>query len=199
MLGLRRLARISGVAFISLCASGAAQQPATNATAPQPPVSILGRPSPPQPTQRQDLGYFVGTWTFTWTGRESALTPGPRSGKATYTRLGETPFLDLKIEGTSDASGAYKESATLAYHAAQKMIALHERLAGGAEMLSIGDWTSPIAIRLESAPVVVKGETLRLRRIYGIVSAQSFTVNEEISTNGGPFVRLGGGVFTKGK
>jgi hypothetical protein len=76
-------------------------------------------------------------------------------------------------------------------------MAMHERLAGNTEMLSIGDWSSPISIRFESAPIRLKEQTLRLRRTYGIVSATSFTVAEEISVNSGPFQRLGGGVFMK--
>lgn len=173
-----------------------AQQTAGNASPPQPGGTLLGRPSPPQPLQRQGVEYFAGSWTFNWTGRESPLTPGPRMGTVTYTRLGNTPFLEVRTEGKSDA-GAYKETGTLGWHEAQKVIAMTERLAAGVEILSLGDWSSPISIKFESAPVRVQGQTLRLRRIFAIVSAQSFTVNEEISTNDGPFVRLGGGVFSK--
>ncbi len=173
-----------------------AQQPPGNASPPQPGRALLGRPSPPQPIQSQGLGYFAGSWTFSWTGRESPITPGPRIGTATYARLGETPFLELRTEGKSDA-GAYKEAGTLGWHEGQKILALHERLTGGIELLSVGDWTSPISIRFESAPMRVQGQTLRLRRIYGIVSAHSFTVSEELSIDAGPFVRLGGGVYSR--
>ena len=42
------------------------------------------RTPPPQPQQTQSPAYFVGTWRFSWTGRESPITPGPRSGIATF-------------------------------------------------------------------------------------------------------------------
>jgi hypothetical protein len=182
------LAHVAGVA---------GQQQPGNASPAQPGGTLLGRPSPPQPLQKQGLEYFAGVWTFSWTGRESPLTPGPRKGTVTYTPAGTTPFLEFRTEGTADGSGAYKESGTLGWHAAQKILAVHERLAGGIDVLSLGDWTSPIAIRFESAPVTAQGQRLRLRRIYSIVSAHSFSVSEELSTNDAPFVRLGGGVFTK--
>ena len=65
------------------------------------------------------------------------------------------------------------------------------------DVVSLGDWSSPISIRFESEPIRVDNQTLKLRRTYGIVSASSFTVAEELSIDGKPFARLGGGVFTK--
>ncbi|HUE87004.1 MAG TPA: hypothetical protein VMO26_13090 [Vicinamibacterales bacterium] len=179
------------------CPPIGAQQASQNTSSSQPTGGILGRPSPPQPVQKQGVEYFAGTWTFKWTGRESAFTPGPRTGTITFTRLGDTPFLEYQARVTADGAGAYQESGTLGWHATQKVVALHERLWGNVEILSVGDWSSPISIRLESSPIRVKDEMLRLRRTYGIVSGSSFTVSEEISVDGGAFVRLGGGVFTK--
>ena len=184
---------------------GLAQVPTGNTSpqAPPAPPGGLFRKSPPQPQLKQSLDYFVGRWNVTWSGRESAFSPGPRTGTVTFTRLGNGNFLDVRSEGKSEAGGAYKEVGTLGWHEGQKILALHERLAGGVEVLSIGDWTSPITIRFESAPIPATGskslpaQTLVLRRIYGIVSPQSFTVTEELSTDGKPFVRLGGGVFGK--
>jgi hypothetical protein len=200
---MRRTLSSAGAFLIVIAAALAAQTPPvpqqpTNETAPRPATGgLLGRPSPPQPVQKQAIEYFIGTWTFTWTGRESGITPGPRTGTVTYTRLGDSPFLEFVTEGKSEGTGAFKESGTLGWNAAQKVMAMHERLIGNVEMLSVGDWSSPIAIRFESSPVSLKTQTLRLRRAYGIVSATSFTVSEEISVDSGPFVRLGGGVFMK--
>ena len=177
--------------------STAGQQTAGNGTADRPAGGILGRPSPPQPVQKPGVEYFIGSWTFTWTGRESALTPGPRSGTVSFTRRGDTQFLDFQTAGTVEGASAYKESGSLEWRAEKKTMMMLERLAGNLEVSSAGDWSSPISIRFVSDPIKVKDQTLKLRRTYGIVSATSFTVAEELSTDGGPFVRLGGGVFSK--
>jgi hypothetical protein len=183
------------VAALSARQTTAGQQP-TNQT-PERSIGLLGRKSPPQPVQKQGVEYFIGTWEFTWTGRESAVTAGPRTGQVTYTQKGDTPLLEFRTEGRADASGDYKESGMLEWRAAEKTVVLQERLWDHSEVHSVGDWSSPIAIRFESSPLQRGGQTLRLRRTYSIVSATSFTVAEELSTNGGAFQRLGGGVYMK--
>jgi hypothetical protein len=158
---------------------------------------LLGRPSPPQPQQQQGLEYFVGSWRFTWTGRESPITAGPRSGTVKFARIGDSNFLDVHVEGSIEGAGAYKESGVMGWNADKKLLAYTQRLGADVEVLSLGDWSSPIAIRFDVAPVQVGGKMLRLRRTYSIVSAQSFMVTEELSTDGGAFVRLGNGDFRK--
>ena len=158
---------------------------------------FLGRPSPPQPQQRQGPDYFAGSWKFTWIGRESAITSGPRSGTLTFTKTSDPNVLDMRIEGTSEAGGPYKESGTATWNEAKKTLTMKEHLAAGVDVSSVGDWSSPIGIHFESDPVTVKGQTLRLRRSYQILSPTSFSVTEELSTNGAPFVRLGTGDFRK--
>ena len=64
-------------------------------------------------------------------------------------------------------------------------------------LTSKGDWTSPISIRFTIDPVTAKGRKLQLRRTISVVAAHSFTVAEELSEDGGPFVRLGSAVFSK--
>lgn len=193
-------------ALLALSAAGAAAQ-ATN-TSPQAPVGNATpaapatggspfRKSPPQPTQKQSLDYFVGTWTATWSGRESAFAPGPRTGTVTYSRMSDSPFLQMRGEGTVEGGGKYTESGTLGWHEETKILALHERTAGGTEIFGVGDWTSPISIRFETAPVTVQGKTLRLRRTIGIVSASSFTVSDETSADGKTWSRISTAVLGK--
>ena len=165
-------------------ASPFAQQDRPAPTPQTPPQrGLLGRPSPPQPQQRQGLEYFAGTWKFSWTSRESAITSGPRTGTVTFTRIGDSNFLEMRVDGSSEGGGAYKESGVLGWNDEKKMLAIRERLANGTDILSLGDWTSPIGIRLDTEPIRVQTETLRLKRT--------------LSTNGGPFMRLGTGDFRK--
>jgi hypothetical protein len=193
----------TGALMLVIAAAVAAQTPATpqqpaNETAPRPAAGgILGRPSPPQPVQKQGVEYFVGTWTFKWTGRESAVSPGPRTGTVTFTRRGDSPILEFQTSGEVEGLGTYQESGTWEWQPAQKSMVMKDRLAGGVEAASLGDWSSPISIRAESEPIRLPNQTLKLRRTYGIVSATSYTTSDELSIDGKPFVRLGGGVFTK--
>ena len=175
------------------------QAPAGNVSpqTPSGPTGILGRKGPPQPQLKQSLEYFVGTWGVVWGGREGALSPGPRNGTVTYTRLPNSNFLEIRGDGKVEGGGAYKEVGTIGWHEGQKIIALHEKSSAGVDVLSIGDWTSPISIRFESAPIRVKSETFLVRRIYSIVSPGSFTVTEEQSADGKTFTRIGVGLFGK--
>src|SRR5436190_1558541 len=114
---------------------------------------FLGRPSPPQPQQKQGADYFVGSWSYSWTGRESPITAGPRSGTVTFTKGSNPAVVTIAAEGTSEAAGAFKESGTLTWDDNKKSVAIRERLAAGVDVSGTGDWTSPIAIRYESAPI----------------------------------------------
>lgn len=158
---------------------------------------LLGRQSPPQPQQKRGPDYFAGTWRFSWTGRESAITSGPRIGTITFERAGDANQLSTRTEGTSDASGPYKESGTLTWNEERKTLTIQERLASGVEISGVGDWSSPIGIQFESAPLQVSGQTIRLKRTYAILSASSFNITEEVSTDGGPYARLGTGAFVR--
>jgi len=158
---------------------------------------FLGRPSPPQPQQHQGLDYFAGSWKFSWIGRESAITPGPRTGTVTFTRTSTPNSLDMQVEGSSEAAGAYKESGVITWDEAKKTLTTREHLASGVDVACAGDWSSPIGVHFECDPVTFKGQTLKLRRNYQILSPTSFSITEELSTNGGAFVRLGTGDFRK--
>jgi hypothetical protein len=188
----------SAALILVMAATAAAQDPpARGGRQGQGQGGFLGRPSPPQPQQRQGLDYFAGSWKFSWIGRESAITPGPRTGTVTFTRASDSNSLEMRIEGSSEAAGAYKESGIVTWNDEKKTLTMREHLAGGADVASVGDWSSPIGIHFECDPITVQGQTLRLRRNYQILSPTSYSVTEELSTNGGPFVRLGTGDFRK--
>lgn len=160
-------------------------------------TNLPGHPSPPQPQQQQGLEYFEGTWNFSWVGRESPITAGPRTGTANFTRIGQSNFMSLQVEGKVDGGGAFKENGVVAWSPDKKLLVVHEKTATNAELLSLGDWSSPLSIRFDTEPLRVQGKTIKLRRSYSILSASSFSVKEELSTDDGPFVRLGVGNFTK--
>ena len=150
----------------------------------------------PQPQQKQSLSYFVGQWSFNWIGRESALGPAPREGTTTFTLLPDGKSLDVRTEGKSDGK-AFAETAAITFDEATKKMTFSERLASGVQIQSKADWSSPISIRFTVDPIKVKGQTLQLKRIISIVAAHSFTITEELSENGGPFVRLGSAIYTR--
>jgi hypothetical protein len=154
------------------------------------------RPEVPQPQQKQSLNYFVGTWSFKWIGRESPLGPAPREGTVTYTLRPDGKALDGRVSGTADGK-PYTESAVITFDDQTKMLTFSERLASGIAVQSKGDWHSPISIRFTVDPIKVKGQTLLLRRTISVVAAHSFTVTDELSEDGGPFVRLGNAVYSK--
>jgi hypothetical protein len=177
------------VLFLTLALGATAQQ--------EPAGRGRGRGSPPQPQQKQGVEYFAGAWTFTWTGRESPVTAGPREGTAVFTRRGANG-LDVRVEGKlADANSTFQERATLEWDEGKKTLAVKETLASGIALTGSGDWTSPLSIRYESQPAKVGSQSIRVRRTYAILSAQSFSIAEDISIDGGAYQRLGNGLYTK--
>jgi len=114
----------------------------------------------------------------------------------TFTKRADGKSVEGLTEGKSDGK-AFKETSVITFDESSKMLTFTEKLAGGAVLKSKADWTSPISIRFDIEPVKVKGQTLQLRRTITVVAAHTFTVTEELSEDGGPFVRLGSAVFTK--
>ncbi|HWN98808.1 MAG TPA: hypothetical protein VNS63_06005 [Blastocatellia bacterium] len=150
----------------------------------------------PQPQQKQSPTYFSGQWNFKWVGRESPLGPAPREGIATFTLRPDGKTIDLRVEGKAEDK-PFKESAVIVWDEATKTMTFSERLANGLQIQSKADWRSPISIRFTVDPVKVKGQTVQLKRIISVVAAHSFTVTEELSEDGGPFVRLGSAIYSK--
>jgi hypothetical protein len=174
----------------------AAAAPSGGAPAAGGPGQQRARPMVPQPQQKPGLEYFVGTWNFKWTGRESALGPSLREGTITFTLSADGKSLQAVTAGKADGA-SYRETATVTFEEAKKMLTFRERLMSGVELVTQGDWSSPISIRFTIPPFKVKGQSLQLRRTISVVAAHSFTVTEELSEDGGPFVRLGNAVFSK--
>jgi hypothetical protein len=185
----------------NLSSPSVGQQPAVRQQPGEPPEQTAGRGrrrvSPPQPQQRQGLDYFVGTWRYSWTGRESPISPGPRIGSVTFSRAGERLEMQAETRLEDGADIAFKESGTLSWDEAGRILSFRESLHGGTQLRGAGDWSSPLSIRYESEPARAGNHTVRVRRTYSILAPHSFSLAEELSIDGGPFVRLGSGVYTK--
>lgn len=154
------------------------------------------RPSVAQPQQKQSIDYFVGQWSYKYVGRESGLGPAPRDCTLTFTKRADGKSLDSVTECKHDG-GTYKDTAVIVFDEATKMMTYTEKLGSGVALNSRGDWSSPISIRFTISPVKVKNQTLQLRRTISVVAAHSFTIAEELSEDGGPFIRLGNAVVAK--
>jgi hypothetical protein len=150
----------------------------------------------PQPQQKQSIDYFVGQWSYKYIGRESALWPAPRECVVTFNKRAD----GKSVEGVSECKhegGAFKDNMVIVFDETAKTLSYTEKLGSGVALTSKADWTSPISIRFTIDPVTAKGQKLQLRRTISVVAAHSFTVAEELSEDGGPFVRLGSAVFSK--
>ncbi len=154
------------------------------------------RPVVEQPQQKQSIDYFTGTWSYKYVGRESAIAPAPRAGTLTFTKNADGKSVTGAGAGKHDA-GAYKESLAIVFDEAAKMLTVSETTAGGVKLTSRGDWSSPISIRFSFDAVTAKGQKLQLRRTIAVVAAHAFTITDELAEDGGPFVRLGNGVYSK--
>lgn len=172
------------------------------ATAPAP-AAEQARPAPraqrvlvAQPQQKQSIDYFVGEWNFKFIGRESAFGAAPREGVVTFTKRPDGKSVSGAVAGQTDGK-AYKETSIITFDEATKKMKFDEKLSTGVKLQSEGDWSSPIAIKFTIPPTKYKGQSLQLKRTISIVSPHSFSVLEELSEDGGPFVRLGNAIFAK--
>jgi hypothetical protein len=191
------LKRVSANPGAGATSASAGQQPGAQGQGPgQGQGQGRQRVDVPQPQQKQSIDYFVGQWNYKYIGRESALWPAPRECVVTFTKRAD----GKSVEGASDCrheGGAFKDNLVIVFDEAAKTLSFTEKLGSGVALTSKGDWTSPISIRFAIDPVTAKGQKLQLRRTISVVAAHSFTVAEELSEDGGPFVRLGSAVFSK--
>jgi hypothetical protein len=165
-----------------------------------PPAAQAGgarRQSPPQPTQKQSLDYFAGRWGFRWVGRESGLTPGGvAEGTLVLEAVPGSPYLQGRLEGKAAKWSPLGDKPLLGFEESNKALVLLEQR-GATQTLSLGDWSSPIAIRFKVAPFQIAGKRYRLNRTLSVVAAHSFTLVEELAEGDGPFVRLGNAIFSR--
>ncbi len=145
----------------------------------------------PQPQVEQRIGYFAGTWRFDYLGGEyPPLSIGTRSGQVVFTQRHDAPWVDGAVTGEVFGE-AYEERVSIGFDPESQTLVVQERLPNGAELLSVGDWRSPVGIDFVTRPVEMDGRTYQLRRRLAVTSERAFRVTEEFSVDGGPFRRLG--------
>ena len=150
-----------------------------------------------QPTVEQRLDYFTGRWTFDYLGGEfPPLSLGGRSGTVTFTRAGSSHFATGRVDG--DLVGKkYQETLSVGFDPATNMVVYTERRQDGTELVSLGNWTSPLAIQFQTSPIQANGRSYQLRRLLSVLSELAFDVTEEFSVDAGPFRRIGTAHYTK--
>ncbi len=155
------------------------------------------RPTVTQPQIPQSIQYFVGRWRFAYVGAEyPPLSAGTRTGTVTFTRTGDSTFARGAVAG--DLYGEhYEEAIDVGFDPDSNAVAWIDRRPGGTDLVSVGDWSSPLAITFKTAPVAAGSHTYQLRRLLSVRSETGFDVTEEIAIDGGPFKRLGDGTYTK--
>lgn len=151
----------------------------------------------PQPQVEQRLGYFLGAWEFDYTGGEfPPLSRETRSGVVTFTQRGAAPFVDGVVTGEVYGE-RYSEQSLIGYDETSHVLVFKETLSTGTELLSVADWSSSIAINFVTSPVEADGQVYRRRRVFSMTSETAFRVTEEFSVDGGPYRRLGDGIFRR--
>ena len=144
----------------------------------------------PQPQVEPRIGYFTGTWRFDYLGGEyPPLGIGTRSGQVVFTPRGNAPWVDGAVTGEVFGE-VYEERISIGFDPESRTLVVQEQLSNGIELLSVGDWRSPIGIEFVTRPVEADGRTYEMRRRVTITSERAFRVTEEFSVDGGPFRRL---------
>jgi len=151
----------------------------------------------PQPQIEPRIGYFSGEWRFEYTGGEfPPLSIGTRTGTVSFTALPHGPFVQGHVTGEVFGE-PYEETWTIGFDADSQSVVLNEHLSTRQQLVSLGDWTSPIAITFLTAPVEADGRVYVLRRLMQTTSNSAFTVTDTFSVDGGPFRRLGNGSYLR--
>ena len=123
------------------------------------------RPRVPQPQVEQLLAYFLGEWELEYAGGEfPPLSLGTRSGRVRFTQNGDAPFLQGYVTGDLN-SDVYQESVVIGYDEQTDVLLFKEILSNGTELLSLGNWQSPIVIAFVTNPVEADGQVCQLRQL----------------------------------
>ena len=150
-----------------------------------------------QPQVEQRISYFSGEWTFEYTGGEfPPLSIGTRSGTVRFSRVPHGPFVQAQVTGEVFGE-PYEEAWTIGFDEHTRTVLWQEELSTGDQLVSLGNWTSPIGITFLTAPIDSDGRVYVLKRRMLVTSDTVFSVTDEFSVDGGPFGRLGNGSYIR--
>jgi hypothetical protein len=170
----------------------AAQQPEL----PKSQVPTLGRPTKSDdPAPVLDYwAYFRGAWNVTWDFPESPLGPADvLTGKTVFTQVDER-FLLATTEATS-ANGAVTFKEVIGYMKDAHTVSRTVTDSRGFSYLQVGTATGDLGgqftIRLEGAPFVFNGQTVRVNSVMRLLSPLNYRTQTTIAVDGGPFMNYG--------
>ena len=150
-----------------------------------------------QPQAEQRIGYFDGEWMFEYTGGEfPPLSIGTRTGTVSFRVVDHGPFVRGQVSGEVFGE-AYEEAWTIGFDEDSQTVLWREELSTGDQLISLGNWTSPIGITFLTAPVESQGRIYVLKRRMRVISDTAFSMTDEFSVDGGPFGRLGTGSYVR--
>jgi len=148
-----------------------------------------------QPQVEQRIDYFAGEWMFEYTGGKfPPLSIGTRT--VSFRVLDHGPFVRGNVSGEVFGE-AYEEAWTIEFDEDTQTVLWREELSTGDQLISLGNWTSPIGITFLTAPVEANGRVFVLKRSMRVTSDTAFSVTDEFSVDGGPFGRLGTGSYVR--
>lgn len=150
-----------------------------------------------QPQIEQRIEYFSGEWAFEYTGGEfPPLSVGTRTGVVRFSQQTDAPFVQGEVTG--DIFGdRYEESWVIGFDDATQSVVWREQLSNGHELLSLGNWESPIGITFLTVPLQSDGHIYVLQRLMRVTSDTAFSITDQFSVDDGPFRRLGSGSFIR--
>ena len=189
--------KLVALALLVLAVQGAAQP-----QLPKSQVPTLGRPTKPDdPAPILDFSaYFNGTWQFTWEFPDSPLGPaGTLTGTTVFNVLSDSTF-EAVSSATGDA-GPVTIREVISYQREKQTLSRHVTDSRGFSYTQsgtvAGDLGGQFTIRLESAPFVHNGRTIRVKSVQRLLSPLNYRTQTTIAVDDGPFENFGNPWWSK--
>ena len=166
---------------------------------PQSPTSQVptrGRPTRPDdpPPVLDFAAYFSGSWQFSWDFPDSPLGPaGTLTGTTVFKMIDESTF--EAISTATGEGGAVTIRETISYQPDKQTISREVTDSRGFAYKQsgtvAGDLGGQFTIRMESAPFVYNGQSIRLKSVQRLLSPLNYRTQTTIAVSDGPFTNFG--------